>query len=129
MVDHTNVDLDVNALLATATVEELQDIQEYERQIIVTLTNLQLGEEIPIEKFVLKLAGYRVIHHLYQLRRGRFIRWIRRGESTLKSGGILTDIKYTDKGVNLVLKIFRNRILQIRFDDCVFFQQYNLFGC
>jgi hypothetical protein len=71
-----------------------------------------------------KLAGYRYVDELYLLHRGKYVRWIRNDANPpkLENGGIVTDIKITDTGVNILCK-FGSRFMQYKFNECVTFQK------
>jgi allophanate hydrolase subunit 2 len=71
-----------------------------------------------------KLIGYRLVSELYELHKGKHVRWIRREpESKLTNGGIVVNIKFIEKGTYVVCKNNQNRILQYHFDNCVTFQK------
>jgi hypothetical protein len=67
-----------------------------------------------------KLYGYLWTERIYEFICGRFYRWMYNGRLT--TGGILVDVRFTDKGVHLLFKI-GTRFQQIAFDSAVFFQK------
>jgi len=78
-----------------------------------------------IEPFFRKLTEYRYVEELYQLHRGKHIRWMRKigSEKKLTNGGVVVDIKFLDNGTHILCKNNMNRFLQIKFDDCLIFQK------
>lgn len=77
------------------------------------------------EHILQKLTGYRYIDELYQLQRGKHIRWIRlpvSENSALTIGGVVVDIKIMDTGVHILCKN-GSRYIQFKFDECVIYQK------
>jgi len=75
-------------------------------------------------RFCKKLAGYRHIEHLCDLRTGRFCRWIHQGnDQVLQTGGIAVNIKIEDD-VQIVCKIYGRRgYVTCRLNECIVFQK------
>jgi hypothetical protein len=89
------------------------------------LKELNLDHEILINYFN-KLKGYRYIDEINQLKYGSFIRWIpltNLDNLPLNYCGIICDIKFTDKGTNIICKNFMHRVYQIKMDECLVFQK------
>jgi len=90
------------------------------------------NDSLLIEFMCSKLAGYRYVDEIYQLHRGKHIRWIRKHfPTTLESpnnvpkltiGGIVVDIKIMDTGVHILCKV-GSRYIQYKFDDCLTYQK------
>lgn len=74
-----------------------------------------------------KLIGYRLVEEIFELHRGKHIRWIRTtsGEKTLTNGGIIVNVKCLDNGVYIVCMNTARRFMQFKFDDCITFQKLN----
>ena len=73
-----------------------------------------------------KLKEYRVIRDLRDLQLGYYIRWIPLKDPTkiyLTNGGIIIDIDILKNGIHIRVKNNRNRIFQIKYDECVIFQK------
>lgn len=70
-----------------------------------------------------KLVGYRYIDEIYELHKGKMVRWIRLGTQKLTNGGIVTDIKFLENGVHILCMNSQRRFIQYKFDDCYTFQQ------
>jgi hypothetical protein len=68
-----------------------------------------------------KLKEYRLVDEIYQLHRGKYIRWLRDG--SLSSGGIVLDIKFLDNGIHVLCKNNMSRFIQYRFDEVITFQK------
>lgn len=77
-----------------------------------------------IESHCQKLVGYRFVDEIYQLHKGKHVRWIRSAHpEKLMVGGILVDIRFTDNGVNLLCRLHTGRFTQYRFDQCLTYQK------
>jgi len=74
-----------------------------------------------------KLIGYRLVEEIFELHRGKHIRWIRTtsSERILTNGGIIVNVKCLDNGVYIVCMNTARRFMQFKFDDCVTFQKLN----
>ena len=73
-----------------------------------------------------KLKEYRVIRDLRDLQLGYYIRWIPLKDPSniyLTNGGIIIDIDILKNGIHIRVKNNRNRIFQIKYDECVIFQK------
>lgn len=69
-----------------------------------------------------KLNNYILIDEIYQLKLGKYIRWISQN-GKLTNGAILIDIKFTDNGTHILCKAQRGNIIELLFDNCVIFQK------
>jgi hypothetical protein len=100
--------------------------------------NLRIIKELGFTKqdtllYVKKLKGYRFVDEIKDIRVGGFLKWIpivTKSESDdeneylpLHSGGIICDIKLTDKGTFIACKNFVGRFYQFKFDDVLIFQK------
>ena len=73
-----------------------------------------------------KLKNYRYIGDLTGLQYGYYIRWIPLKDPTniyLTNGGIIIDIDILKNGIHIRVKNNRNRLFQIKFDECIIFQK------
>lgn len=88
------------------------------------LQNLHLQKD-KLKDFHKKLRHYRYIDELNDLKYGQYIRWINLNNESLKltSGGIFLDLKLLNNGTHVVCKNNMNRVFQIKFDECIFFQK------
>jgi len=122
--------------LNTIDVEELLDTLENEKsesienktlddilQEIVDVLKENKFKNAEIKDFCQRLAGYRYIENLFDIQKGRFIRWIKEGGGTLTNGGIVVDIKFLDRGVHILCKNAFNKFFQIKFDGNIIFQK------
>jgi hypothetical protein len=55
--------------------------------------------------------------------RGKYIRWIRKKNKILTNGAMVMDIKFLEEGIHILCRNGANRFIQIKFDDCIFFQK------
>jgi hypothetical protein len=77
-----------------------------------------------------KLVGYRYVDEIYQLHRGKPVRWLRLDLETplyeLSRGAIVVDNKFSDNGIVVLCKLFgygKNQYTQYLFDHCLTFQK------
>ena len=73
-----------------------------------------------------KLKEYRVVRDLRDIQLGYYIRWIPLKDPRniyLTNGGIIIDIDILKNGIHIRVKNNRNRIFQIKYDECVIFQK------
>ena len=73
-----------------------------------------------------KLKDYRYVMGLNELQYGYYIRWIplkNPDKIYLTNGGIVVDIDILKNGIHIRIKNNRNRIFQIKFDECIIFQK------
>ena len=76
-----------------------------------------------------KLKEYRYVGDLTDLQYGCYIRWIPLKDPSniyLTNGGIVVDIEILKNGIHIRVKNNRNRIFQIKFDECIIFQKLTL---
>jgi NDP-sugar pyrophosphorylase family protein len=73
-----------------------------------------------------KLIGYRLVDDVYELHKGKHIRWTREASPKLTNGGIVMDIKFLDTGTHVLCMSNGNRFIQIKFDECIIFQKMTL---
>lgn len=120
------------ALLSTINVEELLSSINTDNQTDYltgqTLTTISASifdalRDKCVEPFGIcsKLKEYRLVDEIYQLHRGKYVRWLRDG--SLSSGGIVLDIKFLDNGIHVLCKNNMSRFIQYRFDEVVTFQK------
>lgn len=80
-------------------------------------------DEDKFEEYYSKLAGYKYVDDLYQLKMGHYIRWINKKKQLVKGGGIVVDITFTDNGVLILCKgINNNAFFKIKYNEVVVFQ-------
>jgi hypothetical protein len=74
-----------------------------------------------------KLHEYRFVDEIYELHRGKHVRWIRKSDISqgLKLGGIVVDIKFLDNGTQILVRnrYSGNKMMQYKFDDVLTFQK------
>lgn len=101
----------------------LSDILEEKETVLEGLGLNQQEQSAMLEK----LTDYRYIKNIYELHKGKHIRWIMLNKQPmiLERGAILSDIKFTDMGTNLQCLRYDQRVYQIRMDDRIIFQKMN----
>jgi len=136
-------ELNIDTLLSdsnTSTLELLpehlegQTLESIRTTIHTSLLTVYKHKNIDLNAIHTKLAGYRYVDELYQLQRGKHVRWIRIPRNTnvintlenttptLTNGGIVVDIKIMDTGVHVLCKNGK-RYIQYKFDDCLTYQK------
>jgi hypothetical protein len=88
----------------------------------------EFGEEMPdkqLAALMKNLIGYRLADELDTLHIGQYTRWIQKYQDDVKltNGGILLNTTFTSEGINLTIKLWNNRLIQVRFDDCLVYQK------
>jgi hypothetical protein len=122
-------------LLSTLDVDELLRAVENEHtQYLEGKTIGSLQQEIydslkqhvsadQVESTFEKLAGYRLVDEVYQIHRGKYVRWIpRSGRGSLTKGATVLNVRFSDVGT-LVLCRNGQWFTQYRFDECLTFQK------
>jgi hypothetical protein len=92
------------------------------------LQQLQI-ESASLKIFHKKLKKYRYCEDVQHIRLGYYIRWIPlRGKDciSLTNGGILCEIKNIGGKVHLVCKNNYNKLMQLKFDECIVFQKLSV---
>lgn len=99
-------------------------LQEISQKVYHALESVFLDKE-QLKENLKKLAGYCHIDELFRLERGRYIRWVsyKKGIPFMTNGGIVLDMKFTDTGTHILCKTNNARLLQVKFDSSVIFQQ------
>lgn len=117
---HINID----EILENGALKDAQNLLlNISEEIVESMMSISLSADL-IAEFCSKLVEYRFADKIFQLQKGRHVRWIRKGnvDSTLTNGGIIMDIKFTNKGVSILCKN-KNRFIQYGFDDCLTYQK------
>jgi hypothetical protein len=73
-----------------------------------------------------RLAGYRYIENIYEIHKGKHIRWIRHDKMSLTNGAIVLDVKFLDNGCHVLCRNAQQRLFQIKFNDCFIFQKLSI---
>jgi hypothetical protein len=123
-------DLDVNSLLNALENETNASIMRLNTEKIKNIKNnilqkLQLDRE-ELKKIHKKLNHYRYSSDISDLQYGFYIRWIslkNPNNIKLTNGAIIVDILISNNCVQILCKNNRNRIFQIKFDECIIFQK------
>jgi|UniRef100_A0A6C0F2W3 hypothetical protein len=70
-----------------------------------------------------RLAGYRYVENIYEIHKGKHIRWIRHDNKNLTNGAIVLDVKFLDNGCHVLCRNTQHRLFQIKFNECFMFQK------
>ena len=129
-IPNSSVDIDAilenHSLNSVLTRDLLRDLSE---EIVDSMKVISLSTDL-ISEFCSKLVEYRFIDKIFQLQKGKHIRWIRKQTQSTKhsvspiltNGGIVMDIKFTNNGISILCKN-KNRFIQYNFDDCLTYQK------
>lgn len=91
--------------------------------IIQSLSNNNLSYELTC-KYCNKLKEYKYIDELCELKKGKYIRWLR--DTTLTNGGVLVDIIINDNYITITCKNSMNRFTTFKWDDCLIYQKLTI---
>lgn len=127
------------ALFSTLDIETLLDsIENTKNDYLYGKTTETVSKEIydvirgldcslvAVQTFCNKLIGYRFVGEIFELHKGKHIRWIRKNNGcnpNITNGGIVVNIKFTDNGINIVCMTTNQRYFQFKYDDCLIFQK------
>ena len=116
--------LDIPALLAAAE-NVSSDFLNTHSLSTISQDNLNaiqstgiIGEQL--QNITNKLVEFYHIDYIYQIHKGKHVRWLRNGRLT--NGGIVVDIKFLDTGTHILCKCHQ-RFIQYKFDECITFQR------
>lgn len=123
-IDELLKNMEKNSYLENKTLQNLLD----EKIEILNTLKISLKEK---KELLDKLADYRYIQNIYELHKGKHIRWIRKNDKNtlrISNGSPVTDIIFTDNGTNIqcIGYGFKPRIFQIKWDDCIIFQKLSV---
>jgi hypothetical protein len=121
--------MDVNKLLKALENENNESLMNFTTLKLKEMNKKVLKElSLSNEKYLdfsKKLANYKFVDELGDLKYGSFIRWINISDPNklvLNKGSIFCETKITDDGIVLVCKGFYNSFFQIKMEDCLVFQ-------
>jgi len=80
-------------------------------------------EKEKIEILCNKLIGYRYVDEIFELHKGKMVRWLNLDKKNLTNGGIVVDIKFLKDGTQILCMNTQNRFIQYKFDNCYTFQK------
>ena len=74
-----------------------------------------------------KLTDYRFVENIYELHKGKHIRWIKKEkDNKLTNGCLVSDILFTDNGTNIQCLGYFKNVFQIKWDNCLVFQKLSV---
>jgi len=92
------------------------------------LSQINLSNE-NVQQYCEKLAEFRLVDEVYELHKGKYIRWINIEDDAnfkLQSGGFVFDIKFLDNGTHVLCMNNSRRFVQYKFDKCLTFQKLSM---
>ena len=102
---------------------ENKTLSELANEVRNTFTNLSKETQ---DEYCDKLYEYRVVDELHELHKGKHVRWYRPDKQQLTNGGIVVDVKFTDKGIQILCMSSGRRFIQYKFDECITFQKMSM---
>lgn len=81
------------------------------------------------QSFSKTLFDFRYVDEIYELHKGKYVRWIKCNNHDennipkLTTGGFVVNIKFLDNGIYILCKNNRNQFIQYKYDDCITFQK------
>lgn len=125
-----------HSLLSTLDINELlNSLENKNNDYLVDKTFKDIHDDVfnivnasmPTEKvsdICKKLADYRYVDEIYELHKGKHVRWIKDNKFT--NGGIVVDIKFLDNGVHVLCINNQRRLIQYKFDAAITFQKLSV---
>lgn len=113
------LDNDSNEQIMKRTLKQIKELKT------TMLKELELESKV-LTEYLTKLTDYHYIDELNDLKYGAYIRWISLNDPEniyLTHGGIICDIKITDKGIALVCKNYANKHFHLKPDELMIFQK------
>lgn len=101
---------------------EHKSLEDIRQEISESIDNLSITTELKIT-LSNKLIGYRKVEEVYELQKGKYVRWYRLSSNKLMNGGIVVDIKFTDNGTQVLCMSSSKRFIQYIFDECITYQK------
>ena len=98
-------------------------ITEINNEIYLFLKSKSISDE-QVTNYCSCLSGYRIIHELYELHKGKPVKIFNLNTCKLKMGGIVCNINVLDNGINVLCKNANmpGRFMQYKYNDYVTFQ-------
>ena len=83
---------------------------------------------VEIETTAKTLFDFRHVDEIYELHKGKYVRWIKCNTDKttipkLTTGGFVMNVKFLDNGIYILCKNNRNQFIQYKYDDCITFQK------
>jgi hypothetical protein len=126
-------DLDINLLLKTLDNDktgylENKTVDDFLKENMEVVKSIDGINKDHIRTLCDKLVSYRYVENLFDLHKGKHIRWIRLNctDKKLTHGGIVMNITFLDNGTHVLCRNSANKFIQIKFDDCVIFQKFTI---
>lgn len=109
------------------------------KEIIHSMDEYDILPELR-QQICAKLVGYRFVDEIYQLHKGKHVRWIKKSDilntnnntntnnsyriPQLHKGGIVVEIKFQDNGIYIICRLSNTAyIIKYKYDDCLTYQK------
>ena len=106
---------DKNDYLNDKTLDDILD------ENIKAVKRLNLSKDETVE-LCGKLVGYRLVENVFDIHKGKHIRWIKPGKP-ITNGAIVIDVKFLDNGTHVLCRTAQGRMFQVKFNECTVFQK------
>tara|TARA_B110000967_G_C18900569_1_gene574583 strand:+ start:5714 stop:6175 length:462 start_codon:yes stop_codon:yes gene_type:complete len=116
-------DININRLLQNIDYNDYinnETISSIANTIYQSLQNYDISNDL-IYKYSNKLKDYKYIDEMCELKKGKYIRWLR--GNTLTNGGIITDVSINEDYITITCKNYMNRFITYKWDDCLTYQK------
>jgi hypothetical protein len=124
-------DLDIDVLLKTLDNDktsylENKTIDDFLKENMNAVQSIEGISADDMKTICNKLVAYRYVENLFDLHKGKHIRWIRlnSADKKLTNGGIVMNITFLDNGTHILCRNSSNKFIQIKFDECAIFQKF-----
>lgn len=125
--------IDIEALLEKIEKDDNNYLEnkclgDISKDIVDAICEIEETNKEDVRKICDKLAAYRYVERICDLRTGKMMRWIKRASKpiSLTNGGILMNVKIENSGIQLLCRNNMNRFFNIKFDDCLIFQKLSM---
>jgi hypothetical protein len=120
--------VDINDLLASIEKEnhdylENKSFKSIAEDIYLVLNSIESISQLEKEALCDKLKDFFLVKDISELRKSRYLRYIKKGGAKLSCGGFFTKLFVNNDIVYIGMVIFGGRFISVRYDDCIFFQK------
>lgn len=120
--------VDVNDLLISIEKEtheylENKTFKTIAEDIFNELSSIESISLVEKEALCGKLKDFFLVKDISELRKSRYLRYIKKGGAKLSCGGFFTKLFVNNGIVYIGMVIFGGRFISVRYDDCIFFQK------
>jgi hypothetical protein len=101
---------------------ENKTLMSISQEVLTELQKIKYLDDIIIQNYHNKLKEYVLVTEIFELKKGHYIRYIKKNETKLHTGSVFLDVKFKNGGVYLMVVSWKT-IVQIKMDDFIIFQK------